>query len=131
MKIFVKSSNINPSSESNSSLFSSGSTPTISIPPPITPTTPTPPTIKIAVPRSASEKKVIALNLNQGGKATDYKKHELRQHIYEICDTYIGSDEKIPREERILDLSDPKNPKFMVNKIIFPEGCERLFLEIL
>ena len=63
--------------------------------------------------------------------ADDYTQHELRDHIYSIPDTYIGSDEKNPRDDRVLNLSDPSKPRFEVKTVTLPEGVERLFLEIL
>nr|QBK90516.1 MAG: DNA topoisomerase II [Pithovirus LCPAC104] len=61
-------------------------------------------------------------------KPENYKKHKLDQHIYEVPDTYIGSDVKNIREERIFSLKDNI---FLNENIHWPEGCERLFLEIL
>jgi DNA topoisomerase-2 len=58
-----------------------------------------------------------------------YRRHTLRDHIYEVPDTYIGSDEKIPRNERVLEFSLVK--KFSSQMINIPEGVERIFLEIL
>jgi DNA topoisomerase II len=62
--------------------------------------------------------------------ADDYEQHELRDHIYQIPDTYIGSDEKIARGDRVLDLTDPKRPHFKNINLSLPEGVERLYLEI-
>ena len=63
--------------------------------------------------------------------ADDYQEHELRDHIYTIPDTYIGSDEKISRDDRVLNLEDPSKPHFQNLTVKLPEGVERLFLEIL
>lgn len=75
---------------------------------------------------------ITANSIKRGqGSADDYEKLEHRDHIYQIPDTYIGSDEKIPRQDRVLDLSDPQNPQFKTIDLSLPEGVERLYLEIL
>jgi DNA topoisomerase-2 len=60
--------------------------------------------------------------------ANDYQKMEQREHIYQVCDTYIGTDEKVLREEFLLDYT---TGTMKYTTITFPQGCERLFLEIL
>ena len=60
--------------------------------------------------------------------AEDYQRYDsTREHIYNITDTYIGSDEQMDREERVLDLN---TMKFLLETIKLPEGVERLFVEI-
>jgi len=61
--------------------------------------------------------------------ASHYKHYsEQRKHIYDIPDTYIGSTEQNQREAFVLDLSQRKVLKTLIS---FPEGAERLFLEII
>ena len=59
--------------------------------------------------------------------ADDYDQKDPRTHVYDVADTYIGSDEQIPRTERILDL---ETMMFTEQKIDLPLGIERLFVEI-
>lgn len=58
--------------------------------------------------------------------ARDYKKLEQRDHIYKIPDTYVGSDEKEPRDERVW-----VNGALTSCSVQLPEAVERVFLEIL
>lgn len=51
-----------------------------------------------------------------------------RDHIYNITDAYIGSDEQMPRSERVLNL---ETMKFEEEEIHLPEGVENIFIEIL
>lgn len=73
-------------------------------------------------------------NLVECGEGTyrvgfdNYSRYELRDQIYNVTDTYIGSDEKSERNDRVLDLD---NKVFKEEKISIPEGMERLFIEIL
>ena len=60
-----------------------------------------------------------------------YEKLDHRTHVYQVGDTYIGSDEQIPRCTTLLDMSDIKNPKIIEGLITLPEGPERLCLEVL
>lgn len=51
-----------------------------------------------------------------------------KQHIFEVTDTYVGSDEKVPRVTRILQVE----PLSLRDKEIrLPVAIERLFVEIL
>ena len=60
--------------------------------------------------------------------ADAYKQYDHRTHVYMKSDTYIGSDERVTREEWLFDVQN----KQMVNATIdFTPGCERLFLEVL
>ena len=68
------------------------------------------------------------LNENTKWERTTYKKHELRSHIYEIPDTYIGSMSNSERQERVLDLV---LNQFVDTNITIPNGMERLFIEII
>lgn len=59
--------------------------------------------------------------------ATDYQLYTQKQHIYEVTDTYIGSDEKISRNEWLYDFA---TKRMVPATITLPQGVERLFLEI-
>ena len=99
------------------------------------------PTIKLNVPPKLNS--VPAPNGNQSTRdqgtpqvktvnvkvnASDYQRYEsTREHIYNITDTYIGSDEKMPRSERVLNL---ETMCFQQEDITLPEGVEQLFVEI-
>ena len=61
-------------------------------------------------------------------KAEDYKKLDQRTHVYVKADTYIGSDEKVERQEWVYDL---ENNCMEWKTIDFVPGCERLFMEVL
>lgn len=63
--------------------------------------------------------------------AETYQKMSLFEHVYRRPDMYIGSIEKIMRPERLMDFSNPNVPKFIDSMITFPDGFERLFIEIL
>ncbi len=63
--------------------------------------------------------------------ADRYKQLDHRTHIYQVSDTYIGSDEKLSRHKTLLDMDDIENPKMRDDTITLPEGVERLFLEVL
>ena len=73
---------------------------------------------------------IVINNSNIAYNTLEYKRFEHRDHVYQIPDTYIGSVEKTPRVERVLNFDD-ETPKFVNQEIIFPEGIERIFLEIL
>jgi len=60
-------------------------------------------------------------------KTTD-RHYNLREHIYEKPDTYIGSDSTILREELVFDL---KSETLVQKKVTFPEGIENMFMELL
>jgi DNA topoisomerase II len=60
--------------------------------------------------------------------ATDYQQYTQKQHIYEVTDTYIGSDEQMPRNEWIFNF---ETGKMEFQEITLPQGVERLFLEII
>lgn len=61
-------------------------------------------------------------------KAEDYQTYDRpKDHIYNITDTYIGSDEKMPRHERVLNL---ETLSFQEEEITLPVGVERIFVEI-
>jgi DNA topoisomerase-2 len=64
-------------------------------------------------------------------ESTDYKRLEHRDQIYKEADVYIGNVDKNLREVTALNFTDVNNPTFMAVATDFPEGCERLFLEIL
>ena len=61
-------------------------------------------------------------------KADDYTKMTQKEHIYNVTDTYLGSDEHIPRMEYLLDI---KNMAAMNKTIDIPEAVDRLYIEIL
>nr|QBK90338.1 MAG: DNA topoisomerase II [Pithovirus LCPAC103] len=73
-----------------------------------------------------------------GPTATDYEKKTQREHIYTISDTYIGADVQKPRSSRVMYQNpdytgDNSEPKFKTTlaQISFPEGSERIFIEII
>ena len=72
-------------------------------------------------------------NLTGVGTTTtdDYDRMELRQHIYDVPDSYIGSIDKIPRLDRLLNLSNPKNPMFKLSSVYLPSGVGHLLGELL
>lgn len=60
--------------------------------------------------------------------ADAYHKYDTtREHIYNITDTYIGSDEQVERPERVLNL---ETMCFEEEQISVPEGVERIYVEI-
>jgi len=60
--------------------------------------------------------------------ANDYKGLSDKAHIYQITDTYIGSDEQTEREEWVFRFAKNQLEK---RKITVSQAVERLFLEIL
>lgn len=60
--------------------------------------------------------------------ASDYQAMSQAEHIFKICDTYIGSDEHAPRDTWVLNL---ENQKIEMKSITLPQAVERLFLEII
>jgi DNA topoisomerase II len=72
------------------------------------------------------ERRLIETNAPDASHYQHYT--EQRKHIYEIPDTYIGNTSKDVREYYIFDLNIKK---FVRQVIEFPQGAERLFLEIL
>lgn len=61
-------------------------------------------------------------------KADDYQKLTLKEQIYRIPDTYIGSDEQNKHEEWVFRFSQNKLEK---RDIVVSQAVERLYLEIL
>ncbi len=60
--------------------------------------------------------------------ANEYQRYSsTREHIYNITDTYIGSDEKMTRSERVLNM---ETMTFNEEEITLPEGVENIFVEI-
>ena len=60
--------------------------------------------------------------------ASEYKRYNsTRDHIYDVTDAYIGSDKKMPRLERVLNL---ETMCFQEEEIHIPEGVESIFVEI-
>nr|QBK90941.1 MAG: DNA topoisomerase II [Pithovirus LCPAC201] len=87
--------------------------------------------VRLNLQTSASQ-----FNLTEGTQrlaynADRYEKLDHRTHVYQVSDTYIGSDEQIPRCTTLLDMTDIKNPKIIGALITLPEGPERLCLEVL
>ena len=68
---------------------------------------------------------------DNGPRATDYEKKTQRQHVYEISDTYIGADVKKSRESRVMYQDAEGNFRTQNCNISFPEGAERIFIEII
>lgn len=60
--------------------------------------------------------------------ASSYQRMQQKEHIYKIADTYIGSDQQNPRETLLLDLQTMRIVPATIN---FPQGCERLGLELI
>ena len=63
--------------------------------------------------------------------ADDYSGMTPKEHILNRPGMYIGSEYYYERVDRVLDLSNPNNIRFFNSMIKWPEGAERLFLEIL
>ena len=61
-------------------------------------------------------------------KTTDYKTLTDIEHVYRRPDTYIGSDNCLPKEELIYNF---ELNKIVKSEIDLPEGIKRLYLEIL
>ena len=60
--------------------------------------------------------------------ADAYSQYTQKDHIYNITDSYIGSDEKMERERGVLDVDAMK---IYEKTITLPEGIENLYIEIL
>ena len=75
-------------------------------------------------PRKSATKTVRKGALN----ADDFKGLTDKGHIYQITDTYIGSDEQVEREEWVFRFSKNQLER---RKITVSQAVERLFLEIL
>lgn len=56
------------------------------------------------------------------------KKEDLRQHIIDIPDTYIGAISNEPRDTFLCDY-DSETQNYYLAEVTFPESIERLFLE--
>lgn len=85
-----------------------------------------------------NDKISVKLNINDGPNtspsksvqvgADNYSRYQTqREHIYNVSDTYVSSDEQLPRTERILDLD---TGLFKEANITLPEAVERIFIEI-
>ena len=70
-------------------------------------------------------------NKYNGLTANDVVGYEHKEQIYKVCDTYIGSDEHIVREDFGLIYNENKELKIRPSTFNFAEGIERLFIEIL
>src|SRR5579862_6869775 len=64
----------------------------------------------------------------QERSASDYQQHTLLTQIYAKPGMYIGSCERMERDECIFDFQTRKMIKC---KLDYPEGIDRLFLEII
>ena len=65
---------------------------------------------------------------NNRVNAGTYERYDsTREHIYNITDTYVGSDEKMSKHERVMDLN---SMCFRDEEITLPEAVERIFIEI-
>jgi len=62
--------------------------------------------------------------------ASAYSMMSHHEHITNVTDTYIGSDEQVPRETRVLHFTEG-TPIIRTETITLPEGVERLFIEVL
>ena len=67
----------------------------------------------------------------QLANAEDFDVMEELDHIYERHDMFIGSNTEYYHDERILDMTDQSKMKFIMRNISWPEGAERIYLEIL
>ena len=77
---------------------------------------------------SMSPSAEVTNNSSDRVTADIYQRYDsTREHIYNITDTYAGSDEKMARDERVLDL---ENNMFKIEEITLPEAVERIFIEI-
>ncbi len=63
--------------------------------------------------------------------ADNYQQMDPREHVLSRPGMYIGSAHSYDRIDRILDMSNTNKIKFINGNIKWPEGCERIFLEIL
>ncbi len=60
--------------------------------------------------------------------ASEYQTYDdPRDHIYDLTDSYIGSDEQMPRSERVLNLD---SMTFQEEEVTIPEGVENIYVEI-
>lgn len=59
--------------------------------------------------------------------AESYSSYELREHIYNVTDSYCGNDQQIEREEYVLDF---ESRKMEMKTITLPQVMENIFLEI-
>ena len=60
--------------------------------------------------------------------ASNYSRYkDPRDHIYNICDSYVGSDAKMERHERVLNL---ETGLFEEKEISLTQAVERIFVEI-
>lgn len=71
---------------------------------------------------------IVGNNATNYPTADSYKQYDQRTHVYMKPDMYIGTDEKVTREEWLYDFNNKKMFKYNID---FVPGCERLFLEIL
>lgn len=96
--------------------------------------------IQLIIPSSPQETRNS--NIRPGPTAKDYKKLDHRTHVYTVCDTYVGSDEKMERDEWIYKYQEENansddsgariSPvKMEYKKITVPQAVERIYLEIL
>lgn len=61
-------------------------------------------------------------------KAEEYQRYDTtREHIYNVTDTYAGSDEQVLRDERVLNV---ETLSFQSEEIMIPEVVERIYIEI-
>jgi len=59
--------------------------------------------------------------------ADEYSRYSQKDHIYNITDSYCGSDEKTERIVRALDI---ENMKILEKEITLPQAVENIFVEI-
>jgi DNA topoisomerase-2 len=60
--------------------------------------------------------------------AESYKRYDQIEHVYKKTDMYIGSDEKVLREEWLYNI---ETKQMLTGNIDFTPGCERIYMEIL
>ena len=97
------------------------------------PTPPPSPPVTRQSPSSSRQETTPPRKMKVGAlSAEDYHQYENPiDHILNVPDVYIGSDEHVKRNSWICNYQDPSGPKMICQEISLPEGLERLFLEIL
>jgi len=63
--------------------------------------------------------------------ATAYRKMTHKEHIYEKAGMYVGNDQQIERQTRIMIFDQEKGNRIVESIITLPDAIEQLFLEVL
>lgn len=81
------------------------------------------------IPNPIVQQQPMLLEINPNyPTANNYKQYSPRTHVYMKPDTWVGSDEKMTREEWLFDVTNKKMVKAVID---FVPGCERIFVEII